>query len=162
LSSAAYNNLGIALDAADHLAEAELARRKALELSPQRTAARAHLALNLLAQGRREDALADALREPEGWARIQALGIIHHAAGRLAEADTALHELIAKHAGDAAFQVAEVYAARGETDLAFEWLERAYNQRDAGLSEAKIDPRLRLLHADPRWGTFLRKMGLAD
>jgi TolB-like protein/Tfp pilus assembly protein PilF len=162
LSSAAYNNLGIALDAADRLAEAELARRKALELSPQRTAARAHLALNLLAQGRSKDALAEALREPEEWARIQALAIIHHAAGRLAEADAALHELIAKHAGDAAFQVAEAYSVRGETDLAFEWLERAYNQRDAGLSETKIDPRLRFLHADPQWGTFLRKMGLAD
>lgn len=95
-------------------------------------------------------------------ARIQALAIVHHSVGRRTEADAALRELIAKHAGDAAFQVAEVYAARGETDLAFEWLERAYTQRDAGLSETKIDPRLRSLHADPRWSSFLRKMGLAD
>ena len=162
LSSAAYNNLGIALDARDRLAEAELARRKALEISPQRIGARAHLALNLLAQGRSEDALAEALREPEEWARIQALAIVHHSVGCRTEADAALSELIAKHAGDAAFQVAEVYAARGETALAFEWLERAYTQRDAGLSETKISPRLRSLHADPRWSAFLRKMGLAD
>jgi hypothetical protein len=55
-----------------------------------------------------------------------------------------------------------VHAARGETDLALEWLERAYARRDSGLSEMKIQPWLRPLHADPRWGVFLRKMGLAD
>jgi len=63
---------------------------------------------------------------------------------------------------EAAYQVAEVYAARGEVDLAFAWLERAYDQRDGGLSQMKPDPLLRSLHADPRWFPFLRKMGLAD
>ena len=51
---------------------------------------------------------------------------------------------------------------RNEVDHAFEWLERAYDQRDPGLSEMKTDPLLRSLYADPRWDAFLRKMGLAD
>ena len=51
---------------------------------------------------------------------------------------------------------------RGAADLAFEWLERAYVQRDAGVAWTKVDPFLRSLHADPRWAAFLRKMGLAD
>ena len=55
-----------------------------------------------------------------------------------------------------------MYGARGEVDLALEWLERAYAQRDAGLSEMKSQPLLRSLHSDLRWGAFLRKMGLAD
>jgi TolB-like protein/Flp pilus assembly protein TadD len=161
LNASAYHSLGITLDAADRLAEAEQAYRKALELAPQRHGAHAFLGLNLLAQGRSDEALDEALREPESW-RFYALAIIHHAAGRRAEADAALNELIAKHAGDAAFQIAVVYAARGEMDLSFQWLERAYVQRDPGLSDLKCISLLRPLRADPRWGALLRKMGLAD
>ncbi len=60
----------------------------------------------------------------------------------------------------AAFQIAQIYAYRGETDKAFEWLERAYKQRDGGLSEMKGDPLLRSLERDPRWTAFLKKMKL--
>jgi tetratricopeptide (TPR) repeat protein len=162
LSTGTYHNLGMALRATDRLAEAEAAYRKALELSPQRAATHARLSLSVLAQGRGEEALAEALREPEEWARLWASAIIHHAAGRRVESDTALQELIAKYQAKSAYQVAQVYAARGEANLAFEWLERAYAQRDPGLSQMKIDPRLRSLHADPRWDAFLRKMGLVD
>jgi serine/threonine protein kinase len=63
-------------------------------------------------------------------------------------------------AEDAAYQVAEIYGYRGETDKAFEWLERAYKQRDGGLSQMKGDPLLRSLHSDPRWHAFLKKMKL--
>jgi hypothetical protein len=52
--------------------------------------------------------------------------------------------------------------ARGEADVAFEWLERAHAQREPAISEMKTVPPLRSLHADPRWDVFLRKMGLAD
>jgi hypothetical protein len=48
----------------------------------------------------------------------------------------------------------------GEVDRAFEWLERAYSQRDPGLTEMKVSSRFRSLHSDPRWGAFLKKMGL--
>ncbi len=162
LNAAAYNNLGFAIQAAGRLVEAEQAYRKALELASQRTGTHANLALNLLAQDRGEEALTEAQREPEEWMRLYALAIIHHAAGRRAEADGALHELIARHAEFAACQVASVYAMRGETDLAFDWLERAYVQRDPGLGQIKSLPVHRPLHADPRWEPFLRKMGLAD
>lgn len=161
LSASAYQSLGITLDAADRLAEAEQAYRKALELAPQRHGALAFLGLNLLAQGRGDEALAEALREPESW-RFYALAIIHHAAGHSAKADAALNELIAKHAEDAAFQIAVVYATRGEMDLAFEWLERAYVQRDPGLSDMKVYRLLRPLRDDPRWRVLLRNMGLAE
>jgi len=79
----------------------------------------------------------------------------------IAESDAGLQALIAKHP-EAAYQVATVYAARNELELAFQWLERAYDQRDPGLSEMKCEPLLRALHADPRWEAFLRKMGLLD
>ncbi|TMG83689.1 MAG: hypothetical protein E6H78_11715 [Betaproteobacteria bacterium] len=61
----------------------------------------------------------------------------------------------------AAYQIAEVYAYRNEIDTAFEWLERAYAQRDPGVPLSATDVVLRSLHADPRWQPFLRRMGLA-
>jgi TolB-like protein/Tfp pilus assembly protein PilF len=162
LSASAYTFFGTTLWVADRLADAVAALRKALELAPQRAITRASLSIGLLALGRAEEALAEALREPEEWERLWALAIIHHAAGRGAESNEAAWKLAAKYANDAAYQVGEVYAARGQADLAFEWLERAHAQRDPGLAWTKMDPFLRSLHADPRWDAFLRKMGLAD
>jgi len=123
---------------------------------------RAVLALNLLAQGRGDEASSEAAREPHEPIRLWALAIIEHATGRRTESDIALQDLIAKNQTDAPYQVAEVYGARGDADLAFTWLERAYVQRDSGLGEIRTDRHLRSLHADPRWDGFLRKMGLAD
>jgi hypothetical protein len=51
---------------------------------------------------------------------------------------------------------------RREPDLAFEWLERAYAQRDGGLSEMSVSPRFRALHRDPRWRAFMKKMGFEE
>ena len=71
---------------------------------------------------RNEEPLNEAMREPEGWGRLYASAIIHCATGRWVEVDTALHQLIAIFTKAGAYQIAVVYAARGETDLAFQWL----------------------------------------
>jgi len=80
--------------------------------------------------------------------------------GRKKESDAALAELVAKYHADSAYQVAEVYAFRAEADRAFEWLERAYAQRDGGLAQMKGDPLLKSLERDPRYAAFLKKMRL--
>jgi len=51
-------------------------------------------------------------------------------------------------------------ATRGESDKAFEWLERAYAQRDGGLASLKGDPLLKSIEHDPRYAAFLKKMRL--
>ena len=81
---------------------------------------------------------------------------------RIPEADAALAGLIESSADSAAYQIADVYAYRGDKDRAFEWLERARLQRDGGLVFMRCNPSLANLHEDPRWDVFLRKMGLAD
>jgi len=160
LSGIFYANLATCLHSSGRLAKAEAAYRKALEFTPQRAATHSRLALNLLAQGRGEEALAEAQQEPEESQRLWTRAVIDYAAGRRAESEAALQELIANH--QAAYEVALVYAARGEADLAFAWLGRAYVQRVPGLSGMKTQPLFRSLHADPRWSAFLRKMGFAD
>jgi hypothetical protein len=72
-----------------------------------------------------------------------------------------LADYIEKFQNDWAFQIAEIYAYRGEADKAFEWLERAYKQRDGGLSTMKGDPLLRNIEHDPRYRAFVVKMKLA-
>jgi serine/threonine protein kinase/tetratricopeptide (TPR) repeat protein len=160
LGTSSYHNVGTRLFAVDRFAEAETAYRKAIELSPQRAGTRANLSRVLLAQAKSEEAIAEALRESHEGFRLWALAIVHHALGHQPESDAVLDQLRDRYAETFAFQIAGVYAARGEADAAFEWLERAYVQRDGGLCEMKTDVDLRSLHGDPRWGPFLRKMGL--
>jgi hypothetical protein len=82
--------------------------------------------------------------------------------GRKKEADATLIELIAKHHEGGAYQIAEVYAFRNQSDKAFEWLDRAYVQRDSGLIGTKVDPPLKSLHKDPRYAAFLKKLNLPN
>jgi serine/threonine protein kinase/tetratricopeptide (TPR) repeat protein len=162
LTVSSYTYFGRVCRWAGLLSEAEDAFRRGMEISPEGVASGMLLALTLDGQGRGEEALAEAMSEKEDWARLCALAIIHHTGGRPAESDRALRELIDRRAGDAAYQIAMAHAVRGESDAAFEWLDRAYSQRDSGLAIMKPEPVLRSLHADPRWEAFLRKMGLAD
>jgi hypothetical protein len=46
--------------------------------------------------------------------------------------------------------------------MAFEWLQRAYMQRDGGLVEIKVDLLLADLRSDPRYKALLRKMNLPE
>ena len=49
-----------------------------------------------------------------------------------------------------------------EKDTAFAWLERAYVQKDHGVSLLRSYTTFRGLHNDPRWGAHLAKIGIAD
>jgi serine/threonine-protein kinase len=61
-----------------------------------------------------------------------------------------------------AYQIAEIYAWRGQKDQAFAWLDRAYAQRDGGLTSLKSDDLMASLRPDPRFNAFLRKMNLPE
>jgi len=111
-------------------------------------------------QGRPQDALPEIALVRFDWARAFLNAIAYHAFGRKKESDAALRELIAKYHADAAYQIALIYAFRNQPDEAFEWLERAYAQRDSGLVGTKVDPMLKSLHKDPRFAPFLKKLNL--
>ena len=86
--------------------------------------------------------------------------IAYYALGRKKEADNKLAEYIKGYHNIAAYQIAENYAYSGEKDKAFEWLDIAYNHRDAGLSQIVGDPLLRNIVKDPRYAVFMKKMKL--
>jgi adenylate cyclase len=162
LSVATQGNLGLRCLNAGLLDEADAALNQAIKLSPQGGLVHWALGILRLEQGRLPDALAAFEREELDSLRVLGLALVQHARGRGEESDAALRELIDKTAETSAFQIAEAHAYRGETDRAFEWLERAYAQRDPGLTQMKRLPLFRKLHGDPRWQPFLAKMGLAD
>jgi eukaryotic-like serine/threonine-protein kinase len=145
---------------ADQLDEAEPAVRKGLEVDPQFPWLHMVLSRVYLARSRPQEALAEAGRDPTPEFHLQELALAYHALGQKQKSDQALAELTRKYQKYSAFQIAEVYAFRGETDAAFTWLERAYAERDGGLSFAKGDPLLASLQSDPRYPAFLRKMRL--
>jgi len=56
--------------------------------------------------------------------------------------------------------VVEILARRGDLDQAFEWLDRAYRQRDSGFIKLMSNPLLENLIADVRFRPILRKLKL--
>lgn len=59
--------------------------------------------------------------------------------------------------------IAAIYAKLGDNDNAFLWLDRAYEEREGQiLTLLKVDPPFDSLRNDPRYGAFLRKMGLPE
>ncbi|MGI8470526.1 MAG: tetratricopeptide repeat protein [Pyrinomonadaceae bacterium] len=159
LSAAFWHNLGLTCHAAGQFAESEKAFRRALELVPQRFVSRALLALVLMDGGQIENALAQAALEPDEFWRLWSLSIIYFAAGRESDSEDALRQLTESHADGNAYQLAETHSMRGEIDSAFEWLERAFEERDPGMTHAKVNPRFRPLYGDARWITLLKKIG---
>ena len=140
--------------------EAQAEVRKALDLNPR--AALAHLTLGkvLIAKGQPQQALAEVENETLEWGKLTGEVLVYHALDREQDSNAALAALIAKYGTDGAFQIAQAYSFRGETDKAFGWLERAYEQRDAGLPEMKTDPLFKNLHRDQRYTQLLKKLRL--
>ena len=120
---------------ADRIDDAAAAFQLALDLAPNAGLAHAFLAITRMLQGRAQEALALAEAESHDVFRNVAFAMIHHALVHPTESETALQTLIDRFGWTAAYQVAEAYAYRNEVDKAFEWLERAYEQRGPGVIE---------------------------
>jgi len=136
--------------------------KKALELNPDVVAAHVVLSQIYVMQGRPQDALPEIELVHYDRYRTFLYPIAYHALGRKKESDAALRELVTKYHASMAYQIAQVYAFRSESDEAFEWLDRAYAQRDSGLVGTNVDPLLKSLHNDPRFTAFLKKLNLPN
>jgi tetratricopeptide (TPR) repeat protein len=88
------------------------------------------------------------------------LGNTYARAGRVREARECIRQL--KQRSDVepveTYGIALIHAGLGEKDQAFEWLEKAYELRDQGMSFLKVEPPLDPLRSDPRFQDLLRRM----
>jgi tetratricopeptide (TPR) repeat protein len=160
LSFPAQHNLARDLWFAGKLDEADAVARKSAELQPAAAAAHRWQVLVAAKRGDGETALREAQLEADAGYRRFELAIAHYVRGDRAAADAALADLIANGRDQLAFQIAEVYAVRGEKDKAFEWLQISLDTHDTGTLGLLIDPLLHDLSTDPRYKSLLTKLGL--
>ena len=160
LSVDPYRGLATALWFKGESAEAAATYRRALAFDPDAASLRARLGLVLISAGKPEEALTELGNEPTPpW---QAIGrvIAYDALGKHAEADPQL-ALVLKGFDGWQYQLAEIYAHRGDRDHAIEWLTQARDIRDPGFfGYVKCDPMLANLRADPRYQALLASLNL--
>jgi len=162
LNLPSYHAFGLALIYAGRLDEAKEVYRHALDLDPAYWAGNLALARIMILQGRADEALGIVERIEEPFWRDYGVLITEYALGRTEEADRVMADFIEEYQHDSAYQIAQIYAFRGDTGKVFEWLERAYTQRDPGLVEILTDPFLSEISGDPRWPDILKKAGLYE
>jgi serine/threonine-protein kinase len=160
LSNSAWATLAAIQLAEGNLSGTRRAAMRSLALSPKQDFAPTYIAMVELAEGHPEAALAAADQcESEVFA-LQVKAVALHALGREVESQAALDQMLARNANDGPFQIASVYAWRGEKEQAFAWLERAMAARDGGIMDLRLDPLVRGLSGDPRFAALLSRLHL--
>ena len=158
-----YFNFGQLLYYANYLEEAVVSYKKLLELNPQFPRAHIFLGKVYLLQGKLQLALKEMLQEygEDAW---KSFGVIlaYQALGNKKEADKELSDYLVRFQKNNMYQIAEIYAVRGEKDKAFEYLEKSYLAKESRLTYLKGDPLLKNLEGDPRHKAFLMKMNLPN
>jgi tetratricopeptide (TPR) repeat protein len=136
--------------------------KRAHELRPDDFLSSVFLSEIYVMRGRPQDALPEIERVAYNPIRTFLYAIAYHALGQKKESDAALRELITKYHASMAYQIAEVYAFLNRPDEAFEWLDRAFANRDDDLIFTKMDPQLKSLHNDPRFPALLKKFNFPN
>jgi tetratricopeptide (TPR) repeat protein len=163
LDADAHGNLGFEIYLRTRrFAEAEESIRRALQIAPDWSSGHYFLGVALMLEGLNDAALAEFKKENFEDGRLEGSAMVYFAGGRKAESDAQLSAAIRVDATLWPSEIARVYAFRGETDRAFEWLNLAYEARDEDLYLLKGDPLLKNLKSDPRYKALLRKMNLPE
>jgi hypothetical protein len=133
---------------------------RAVEIAPESPFAWSGLGTVWLLEGRPEAALAAFQRSPDEVWRLTGEALARGAMGQPEAARRVLAALAERFGHSAAYQVATVHAWWGDRESAFQWLDRAYAERDGGLVDLKTDPLPRSLRGDPRYVALLRRLNL--
>ncbi|MDQ3546719.1 MAG: tetratricopeptide repeat protein, partial [Verrucomicrobiota bacterium] len=160
MSTNAHFDLARLLTSLGRYDDAVQSARKAIDLQPGGAGTWEMLARVEAKRGDGEAALKAAVQETDPDWRAYAMALAQQARGDRVAAEAALDALIAGHSDDMSFQIATVYAFRGDADKTFEWLDRAYEQQDPGVMAINDNPFTRELRADPRFIAFRKKVGL--
>jgi serine/threonine protein kinase/TolB-like protein/Tfp pilus assembly protein PilF len=140
-------------------------QRKTLELDPNFVLAHLTLGNAYIYKSLYKDGIAEFEKalviSPDNTLALANLGYAYAVTGRRTEAQKMLDHLnaLSKQKYVPALYIARIYASLGERDKAFEWLEKAYEERSLTgeiRANALYDP----LRSDPRWADLLRRMNL--
>lgn len=162
LSAWTWQHLSRFQIAAGLLADARESAQHALEINPDSPIARDQLGVATLLAGDGLEATRAFGAHKVPARRLWGMALAEHALGHRRESQQALDQLITESGQDSAFEIAEVYAWRGEKDRAFVWLDKAYVQQRIEICFIKANAFLKGLEADPRFRSLLRKMNLPE
>ncbi len=167
LSVMAHTNLGRTYlmarqpeKAIEHFAEA-------LTFEPTNAFAQISLGRSYAEQGKFDEGIAickKAQQLSDGGAATVVLGYIYSLQGRPEETRKILREMetVAKRRYVSPYTLAMLNADIGEKDKAFQWLDRAYDERSEFLVGVKADPRFDYLRSDPRFIDLMQRLGFSD
>jgi serine/threonine-protein kinase len=139
--------------------------RRALALAPSLPRAHAGLGLALLQQGNHAEAIAEleqAMALTPGLGRVKAdLGYAYAVSGKREKAREILNGFLKLFRPSAfpALMISEIYIGLGENDMAFEWLNKAFDQKDLA-PFLTCDPLFDPLRPDPRFSGLLKRANL--
>ena len=156
-------------DKLDPQSAIEFAKR-VVDLDPNFPGAPGLRACVYLQQGRNADALAEVKKVVEstnGKIRrfVSYLGVAYAKNGQTANAMAIIKELEDAYAKEktVGVQIAEVYAALGNKDKAFEWIEKDVENRGFELVlQVRRDAKFGSLKSDKRYAAILKRMGLPE
>jgi TolB-like protein/predicted Zn-dependent protease len=151
-----------ALCASNRLPECLQYRLKLQQLHPDFGGVNSLVGMAHLHLGQLAEALDAMTKEPEEDRRLAGLAAVYTAMGNRTESDAALKALEQRFAADDAYEIAQIHALRGETDSAFDWLQRSYQRHDSKILSIKTDPLLHNLRADRRFHALLVEMRLPE
>src|SRR5438309_2470411 len=166
LSLTISTNLGLLFYLARQYNQAMDQIQKTLEMDQNFVYTHWHLALVSEQKARYEEAIAEcqkAVALSSGNTSTRAvLGYAYAVSGKRNEALKVLDELgeLSGRKYVSAYRVAAIHAGLGDTERAFQWLNRAYEERDGWLIWLTSDPVFDRLRADERFTTLLRRIGL--
>jgi len=153
--------LGLYYSIAGRWDEAIASYRTALMLTPSLSGIQGKIGMVLLLKGEPQAALEAIQLEEFQIFRLAVLSMAYHALGQKDESDAALAEMIEQYEQVAAYNIASVLVYRGEADRAFEWLGKAVEYKDTGLTQIALDPLFANIHKDLRWLPFLESIGMS-
>jgi len=160
VSSATYVNLSDQLARAGRPTDAIEAASKAIELTPGNNSAIGNLAFGYLLVEQPEAAIQAIDRSSSGYLTSVVRTMAYHSMGKEEQAEEQLEHLIEQYSDNQAFYIGTVYAWRNEIETAFDWFDRAFDERQQ-LHGINTDPFLSNLHDDPRWEPLLNRIGMS-
>ncbi|MBI3416448.1 MAG: tetratricopeptide repeat protein [Verrucomicrobia bacterium] len=135
---------------------------RALELNPKDSGPRAKRAATYRELGRTAESLAEceaALRiDPDSASARATYGYGLGIAGRRDEALKVLADLdrLSEKRYVSRFDQAKIYLGLGQKDVAMDWYEKAYNERDPAMSYLRVDPVTASLRNEPRFQALVK------
>jgi serine/threonine protein kinase/Tfp pilus assembly protein PilF len=157
-------SLGVALYLARRYDEAITVLQKTLESDPTNPLAHFHLAASYAEQGKANEAIVEFHKATDlsGGSTLASLGYAYATFGKRREALKILDELKARSTrGEVpAFEMAIIHTGLGDKERAFEWFDKAIEDRSELMAWLKVDPRLNTLRSDERFTRLMRRVGL--